>query len=374
MFKRNTFSSCAGIVATLVLGTAFSTTLFAAGGAQIRRAGIGTASGGGITSPAQSFVNSYRAYPPSCLVGGLPLGKSSLDPNAQTVPVTLEAFDTTTGGGIAEADSVSIWRVACSGGGAATVLELDRPAAFNGSTLQYPQFPIIDIPGSNSTLIIPRIAQEPNTLFEHTPQGTFFYSSTIYVLEYYNPAYPTNPNGAATSSTINYNQAFTLNITNQNGGLPLVINVPAYVPPTTPLMPISGYMSTNWSNPNQSGEGIVLQVYDNGDQATRTLSFAWFTYDDQNLPFWLYGQASFAIGATSVTAQTAYFKGGTFAYAGNVVFPVPDTIWGNVTFTFPDCAQMNIAFNGDASAVNGPKGNSTATFARVADVDGLICQ
>jgi len=38
MFKRNTFSSCAGIVATLVLGTAFSTTLFAAGGAQIRRA------------------------------------------------------------------------------------------------------------------------------------------------------------------------------------------------------------------------------------------------------------------------------------------------------------------------------------------------
>jgi hypothetical protein len=74
-----------------------------------------------------------------------------------------------------------------------------------------------------------------------------------------------------------------------------------------------------------------------------------------------------------VTAQTAFFKGGTFAPAA-VSAAVPPTIWGTVTFTFPDCGHMQIAYNGDASAVHGPKGNATAIFARVADVNGLVCQ
>ena len=173
---------------------------------------------------------------------------------------------------------------------------------------------------------------------------------------------------------IDYNQAFTLNVNNlASGGAPLVLQVPAYVPPTTPaLMEISGYMSTNWTSQTQSGEGIVMQVYD-ADHATRELAFAWFTYDNLGAPFWLYGEGSLPIGATSVTAQTAYFKGGTFAPAAGSA-AVPPTIWGTVTFTFPDCGHMNIVYNGDASAVHGPKGNSSAIYARVADVNGLVCQ
>ena len=151
------------------------------------------------------------------------------------------------------------------------------------------------------------------------------------------------------------------------------MQIPAYVPPATPaLMEISGYMSTNLTSQTQSGEGIVMQVYE-VNPTTRELAFAWFTYDDLGAPFWLYGEGSLPIGATSVTAQTAYFKGGTFAPAAGST-SVPPTIWGTVTFTFPDCGHMHIAYNGDASAVHGPKGNSTAIYARVADVNGLVCQ
>ena len=78
-------------------------------------------------------------------------------------------------------------------------------------------------------------------------------------------------------------------------------------------------------------------------------------------------------GATPVTAQTAHFRGGPFAPAA-VSAAVPPTIWGTVTFTFPDCGHMKIVYNGDASAVHGPTGNSTAIYARVADVNGLVCQ
>jgi hypothetical protein len=364
MLTQNALMPRAAIIATLIAGVVFSS---AAASVQ----------GNGGTRPAEIYANAHRAYPPSCLNDGVPFGKSNLYTNVQTVPLTLQMFDSTLGGYSPEVESLSIWRVPCSGGGAATVLELDRPAATNGSTTKYPIFPTIYITtaATGTTQIFPRLAQEPNTRFEDVPAQftldtfTFIYSSTAFVFDYYDASNP------RATPVVDYNQAFTLNVNNlATGGAPLVVQVPAYVPAATPaLMEISGYMTTNWTSQTQGGEGIVMQVYDNADHATRTLAFAWFTYDNLGAPFWLYGEGSLPIGATSVTAQTAYFKGGTFAPAA-VSAAVPPTIWGTVTFTFPDCGHMNLVYNGDASAVHGPKGNSTATYARVADVNGLICQ
>jgi hypothetical protein len=376
MPEQTTSLSRAGAIATLAFGAVLSVPLFAADGS-INAALPGDAN----ALPAEIYANPQRAYPPSCFNDGLPFGKSSLYANVQTTALTLQSYNTTTGGFAAETDSVSVWRVPCSGGGSATVLELDRPAALNGSTTQYAIFPNIYIitAATGTTQISPRLAQEPNTRFEDTPYQlaqnsltngyTNLYSSSIFVLEYYDPSNP------RATPTVDYNQAFTLKIDNLTaGGLPLVMNIPAYVPPATaPLLEIGGYVSTNWSNPNQSGEGIVVQVYDNGDHATRTLAFAWFTYDEQGLPFWLFGSGSLNIGATSVTAQTAYLKGGTFSPPAAAA-AVPPTLWGSATFTFPDCGHMKVVYNGSAAAVHGPTGNSTATFTRVADVNGLVCQ
>lgn len=366
MLTQNALMSRAGILATLIAAAVFSSAPFAAAPVQ----------GNPATRPAEIYANAHRAYPPSCLNDGVPFGKSNLYTNVQTVPLTLQMFDATTGGYSPELESLSVWRVPCSGGKAATVLELDRPAATNGSIIKYPLFPSIYITtaATGTTHIFPRLAQEPNTRFEDisaqfTLDGyTFIYNSTAFVFENYDASNP------RATPVVDYNQAFTLNVNNlAAGGAPLVLQIPAYVAPTTPaLMEISGYMSTNWTSQTQGGEGIVMQVYE-VNPTTRALAFAWFTYDNLGAPFWLYGEGSFAIGATSVTAQTAYFRGGTFAPAAGST-SVPPTIWGTVTFTFPDCGHMNIAYNGDASAVHGPKGNSTAIYARVADVNGLVCQ
>ena len=199
-----------------------------------------------------------------------------------------------------------------------------------GTTLTTPAAP-------GTTHVSPRLAQEPHTRFEdvsaqYTLDGyTFLYSSTAFVFEYYDAS-----NSRATP-VIDYNQAFTLSLDNHAaGGAPLVLPVPAYLAPTTPaLMEISGYMTTNWTSQTQGGEGIVMQVYDNADHATRELVFPWFTYDAQGMPFWLYGEGSLPIGATSVTAHTAYFRGGTFAPAPFSA-AAPPTIWRTGTFTFPD--------------------------------------
>jgi hypothetical protein len=353
MFKSHAFSQFAVIASMLVLGTAFSPQAMGASAKEI-------------------YANPYRAYPASCLNDGLPLGKSAADPNAQTLPVTLYTYNSNLSGYVTEADTAIVWRVPCSGGTAATLLEIDRPTASNGSTTIYPVLPQIylyEAATGATAVVYPRLALEPNTLFEDVAESSPIYSSSVYVLELYNPT------NALANPLTNYNEAFALYLASQAGGTAAIINVPAYVPPPVPPnMEITGYMSTNWSNPSQSGEGMVTQVYDNGDKATRTLAFAWFTYDStsKHLPFWLYGQASFPIGTSQVTAQTVYFSGGTFA--GTLASGVPNTPWGSVTVSFSDCGHMNITYTGDASSVQGPTGSGTASFVRVADVNGLVCQ
>jgi hypothetical protein len=306
------------------------------------------------------------AYPPSCIAEP-PLGRSSVDPNAVTKALTLYSYNTTSGN-LSESGSVTVWRQPCSGGTAATILEIDRDPAFNGSTTQYFLFPEITLSTSSTSGIFPRFAREPNTTFEDTGPGVAMYYSTAYVLEYYDSS---NPRGTPTTD---YTQAFTVNIDNLAGGSPLVFDVPAYAvanPP--PPVEISGYMSTAWTNPDQSHEGMFLQVYTNGDNANRVLAFAWYTYDELGAPFWLYGQSDpFPFGTSTVTAPTAYYGGGYFAPPA-MQQAVPQTIWGSVTFSFPDCNTMSVQYDGDASAVGGPTGSDTRTFQRIATTDGLTC-
>ncbi|MGA9334627.1 MAG: hypothetical protein WBV39_10160 [Rudaea sp.] len=333
--------------------------------------------GAGTTAkPAEIYANPNRAYPPSCLNDGLPFGGYNADPNARQMQVALPEYDPGTGQyDLIEYDTFTVWRVPCSGGVSATVLEIDRPNSSNGNATTFPIFPNISATQSgSSSRAYPRLPQDPNTVYSDTePTSPFIYSS-IYVLEYY------NGDVSLSDTQIDYNQAFTLSVDNYSGGSSATISVPTYsaanfdyYPSATNPMEISGYMSTTWTNPNQSGEGLFLQVYDAGDQANRILAFAWFTYDNLGLPFWLYGQATFPIGTSSVEVPTDYLQDGSFA-PPNLVAPANTKVWGSVRISFPDCAHINLQYNGDASAVNGPSGTGNETFLRVADVNNLVCQ
>jgi hypothetical protein len=333
-----------------------------------KQLGSANAAAPGDVQAAELFANPQRAYPPSCLASPIPAHFGlAADPNALTAQITLPGDPLSTDPNekaYSETDTFYVWRVKCSGGKSATLLEIDRPTAMEGNTSRFPVLPGVSILLNDGSLFFPRIADDPNTFFATNYSVTPLVNSDIYVLE----------NFYGVTPTVDYNQAITLEIDNFSNPRALIpFNLPKYVAPLNPaLLPISGYMSTNWSSSTQGGEGIVMQIYD-VNQTTRSLAFAWFTYDAQGFPFWLFGQGTVDIGATSVTAQTAYFKGGTFA-PPTVSPGVPPTIWGNVTFTFPDCGHMKIVYSGDASAAGGPTGNGSATYVRVADVNGLVCQ
>jgi hypothetical protein len=347
--------------------------------AQSRAAALqvsGSNSASGAVQASEAFSNIDRAYPPSCLGSPVQLGLYANDPNRLQAQITLygDPLGDAAEQAFHEVDTVTVFRVPCSGGKSAVLVEIDRPTGFD--TAHYPIFPNIygGKLGSTVTPFALRLANDPNTFYVSAYSYSPLINSDVFMVEnFYNPSV------AVASQTFDFNQSFAVFVDNLNSTDPAettqftvpAYNASAYTNGLGPI-PITGYMSTNWTSTTQGGEGIVLQVYDNGDFATRTLAFAWFTYDANKRAFWLFGQASVPYGQTQITAQTFYFSNGTFN--GTSTGTLPASAVGFVTFKFPDCAHMSIAYNIDASVISGPKGQGSATYARVADVNGLVCQ
>ena len=342
---------------------------------QAKKIAVGVKSGG---STAEVAANPSRAYPVSCLDSPLPVdynGSGALwhnDPNALQAQIVLfgDPFSADAGErNYAETDTITVFRVACANGYSASLLEIDRPTNMDGHTDRYPTLPGVYVTQGTTQNYPIRYSDDPNTFFANNYPNTPLYSNNVYALERY----------YLDQTPLDYNQAFTLTIndfaTSQNL---TAFNMPVYdssdYPDASKPLPISGHMSAAWTNPDQSGEGILLQVYDVGN-GKRVLAYAWFTYDDLGLPFWIYGDdgdSPFTIGARSVTVPTWYFQGGSFD--GSLPAGVPAHTWGTATFTFPDCNSLLISYTGDASAVHGPNGSATNhLFQRVAYVNGVGC-
>jgi hypothetical protein len=325
----------------------------------------------GDADPSEIFVNPYRAYPPSCLNAPLGSGLWQRDPNVQQKTMTLSGDPLSADAAersYTETVTVSVSRLACSGGKSALLMEIDRPTG--ASTTLYPVYPGVRVTQGTKQNVAVRTAADPNTFLSHTDAQMPLTNSGTFVFEAFYPD----------ANAVDYNQALTITLDNfiassatRYTTFTLAAYNAAQYPEASSALPINGYMSSNWANPNQTGEGIVVQVYDDRDSATRTLSITWFTYDDAGAPFWLYGQTTLPIGANLISAPMAYYSTGKFA--GPASSPsVPHTSWGLATITFPDCAHMKVNYNGDASALHGPKGQGSITFVRVADVNGLVCQ
>lgn len=329
------------------------------------------------SNPAEIYVNPNRAYPPSCLSDGLPYGQFAKDPNLRQAQISLPVYDSTTGTyDASELDTFTVWRVPCSGGTSATLLQIDRPSGSNGNVSLYPIFPDISVTANGSTTVAyPRLPKDPNTVYSDTELTSPIVFSAVYVLEYY------NANASLSgSSSVDYNQAFTLGVNNYSGGSPITLSIPAYsaanfsnYPSASNPMEISGYLSGGWYDPAHSGEGMFIQVFDDGDQLTRTLTATWYTFDQLGAPVWLYSQGSVNIGDTQLNnAQVAYLTGGGFAGSGGAATLNP---WGTMSFSFPDCGHLTVTYKStDTNLPNGPTGSGTLNWIRVGNINGLVCQ
>ena len=327
-----------------------------------------------IAAPATArandiFANPNRAYPPSCLSDGLPFGvfrQFNSDPAPLQKQMVLPGDIATCGGSnpectYSETVTVSVWRVPCSGNTSATLLEIDRPCGSCSTTSLYPTFPLVLATQGNKSLYI-RLADDPNTWFTTTYANTPIVTSNIWVLE----------NFLGGSVQLDYNQAFSLNLDNHTIDFSMPVYTPAQYAANSLTLPISGYMTSNWFDPNHGGEGTLTQIFDNSDGLTRTFTSAWYTFDKTGLPFWLYSQGTIHIGDRSTgNVDTYYATNGGFAgaFGSGATF----TKWGTINFSFPDCNHMTFVYNGNADAVNGPTGSGTKTWLRIANVNSIVC-
>jgi hypothetical protein len=333
------------------------------------------AASGAAARPSEIIANPFRAYPPSCLGDGLPFRsfpQSNGDPAPQQQTLTLPGDPGQCLGGGNNAEcihtepvTVTVWRVACSNDKAneksAVLVEIDRSADMEQNTTLYPTFPLVEITQGNNTLSPARLVDDPNTFFASTSVNTAVYSSDIYVLEnYYN----------ANTIQIDYNKAFTLSLDRT-----ISFALPDYdktkYAAANQALPISGYVSTNWYNPLQSGEGMLTQIYDgDASKSERFFTAAWYTFDSLGLPFWLFAQGTIHIGDRAANnVQVVYPTNGKFAGSGTTT----NTNWGTADFSFPDCNTMVFTYRGPAAPSDFPSGSGTRTWSRLANINSLVC-
>ncbi len=338
----------------------------------MKKSGAAGAKPGG-THAAELFANPDRAYPPSCLNSPMPFGMWQNDPNAQSAQINLIG-DPYAGNQFEqqfiETDTVYLFRVVCSSGKSATLLEIDRPSGHDAAL--YPTLPAISVAQDSNNNYV-RMIDDPNTFFATTYPLNPLVNSDVFVLE----------NFYGDSVQFDYNQPFVLTVDTLNTNDPnryTTFSLPVYNPAqyseaSLPL-PISGYMTGAWFDPAHSGEGIQIEVGEQGTPGTandRYIVAAWYTYDSTGAPYWLYGAGSFTDGDTSASIPMQFTSGGGFAGTFGSTANFQD--WGTVNVQFPDCNAMKFSYLPLPGLPSGvPSASGTKTWTRLTQMNGLTCQ
>jgi hypothetical protein len=328
----------------------------------------------GNVKPSELFANPDRAYPPSCLGSPMPFGMWQNDPTYFHQQMTLLGDPLTSDAGeraYTENVDVYVFRVACSSGQSATLVEIDRPSNLDGNSTRYPTLPGIYASQNGINDFVIRVADDPNTFLTTNYALNPLIYSDVFVLE----------NFYGGPIQFNYNNPVTITVDNlatsghQLFDFPLpAYNSAQYAAASQPL-PISGYMTGNWYDQNHSGEGIQVEVGElqaSGSTYPRFISIAWYTFDSSGTPYWLFGSGVFNAGDTSAGLQLAYSSGGGFA--GNAGSATP-ALWGTFNVKFPDCNTMQFSYQSTAGLPTGvPVGTGSKTWKRLTQMNGLTCQ
>lgn len=293
---------------------------------------------GALAAPAVHAVDGpiARAYPPSCLSYPLPPVEGTIYQSTPPIP------------------GVAFFRRACSGGRSALLVALGT-----GSGDRHRPMPTIVAVQSESEFRL-RAARSPNTITEAV--ATFDDAAgEVFVLE--------QPLGGA---TLNLDGQLVMRV--QFGSdEPIVVAIPPYQPPSSPAsLAVTRYATGSWFDPAHPGEGIFLEVGENGDGSVFVF-FAWFTYDASGAPYWLVGQGPLVEGQARVVVPVRAFRGGRFAGAFDPA-QVQGSAWGEVELAFPSCTAMSLRYAGTATAPGAPSGAGTRQWSRLVSVKGLACE
>jgi plastocyanin len=179
------------------------------------------------------------------------------------------------------------------------------------------------------------------------------------------------PSSADWTATVTFTKAGTVSYYCDNHktmGMTGSIVVNATAPPP---ITINGTTSGAWYNPEQSGQGFLIQTYD-----PNVFVAIWFVFTPDGNPQWVYGQGTFDSTSNVTTIPAAIYSGAKFPPNYNADDRV-QTSWGNLTFTFTDCNTATVSWAstapgyGTLDANNNYSGNMTLT--RLAGISGYAC-
>jgi hypothetical protein len=127
---------------------------------------------------------------------------------------------------------------------------------------------------------------------------------------------------------------------------------------------VDGYMSGNWYDPAQSGQGFQLEMAD-----ADTMVAIWFTFaPDGSGQNWIYAQGSYDSTKNSVTLPAALITGTKFPPNFNAG-DVTKTPWGTVTFTFTGCDSGTVNWSSTLAGY----GSGSLPISRLTRIKGMSC-
>ena len=117
-----------------------------------------------------------------------------------------------------------------------------------------------------------------------------------------------------------------------------------------------------WFNADRDGEGVVMELLDNG-----TLNFYWYTYDTDGNQLWLLGTG--VIDGDTATLDDVFRTSGPVFGEGFDTADLDVVRWGNASVRFdPDCMGAVLSYAGPSGY-----GSGTLILSRLAGISGLEC-
>jgi hypothetical protein len=127
---------------------------------------------------------------------------------------------------------------------------------------------------------------------------------------------------------------------------------------------LDGYMSGNWYDAAEGGQGFQLEFTDQG-----SLLAIWFVYTpDGSGQNWIYAQGSYDATRNTATVPAEILTGARFPplFKSSDVHTTP---WGTMTFTFTDCDHGTASWS---STVPG-YGSGSMPISRLTRISGTTC-
>jgi hypothetical protein len=126
---------------------------------------------------------------------------------------------------------------------------------------------------------------------------------------------------------------------------------------------IGGGMSGSWYDPNQSGQGFVIEVIKGTDQAQAI----WFAFDNQGNHAWIAAQGP--IDGNRITMDALVVDGGRFPPHFDSS-AIERNSWGTLTFTFTDCNAAIVEWTTSNSAFTH---SGAMSLVRLTSIEGTSC-